>query len=104
VGRWGEILPSRQDPGPAHRAELDPIGRVKVTPDLTVPGHPNLFVIGDLAHVEGADGKPLPGLAGHGRLTTSAPAHTLLKPVVSSDGWATSTSTAVDFSMIAHLS
>jgi NADH:ubiquinone reductase (H+-translocating) len=44
-------------------AELDRIGRVKVTPHLTVPGHPSLFVIGDLAHVEGADGKPLPGLA-----------------------------------------
>jgi NADH:ubiquinone reductase (H+-translocating) len=44
-------------------AELDRIGRVKVMPDLTIPGYPNLFVIGDLAHVVGADGKPLPGLA-----------------------------------------
>jgi NADH dehydrogenase len=45
------------------RAELDRTGRVKVTPDLTVPGYPNLFVIGDLAHVVWADGHPLPGLA-----------------------------------------
>jgi NADH:ubiquinone reductase (H+-translocating) len=44
-------------------AELDRIGRVKVMPDLTIPGYPNLFVIGDLAHVVGADGNPLPGLA-----------------------------------------
>jgi NADH dehydrogenase len=44
-------------------AELDVIGRVKVTPNLTILGYPNLFVIGDLAHVEGADGKPIPGLA-----------------------------------------
>jgi NADH dehydrogenase len=43
--------------------ELDRIGRVKVMPDLTIPGYPNLFVIGDLAHVVGADANPLPGLA-----------------------------------------
>lgn len=44
-------------------AELDPAGRVVVGPDLTVPGHPELFVIGDLAHHEYQDGNPLPGLA-----------------------------------------
>jgi NADH dehydrogenase len=43
--------------------ELDRAGRVKVAADLTVPGHPELFVIGDLAHVASQDGKPLPGLA-----------------------------------------
>jgi NADH:ubiquinone reductase (H+-translocating) len=41
---------------------LDPMGRVVVGPDLTVPGHPDLFVIGDLAHVE-FRGKPLPAIA-----------------------------------------
>jgi NADH dehydrogenase len=30
-------------------AEIDRAGRVKVLPDLTVPGHPNVFVIGDMA-------------------------------------------------------
>ena len=44
-------------------AELDRIGRVKVAPDLSIPGHPNLFVIGDLAHVVRPNGTPLPGLA-----------------------------------------
>jgi NADH dehydrogenase len=43
---------------PADRA-----GRVLVEPDLTVPGHPDIFVVGDTAHVEGADGKLVPGIA-----------------------------------------
>ncbi|HEX8984346.1 MAG TPA: NAD(P)/FAD-dependent oxidoreductase [Bryobacteraceae bacterium] len=43
-------------------ARLDRGGRLLVAPDLTVPGHPEIFVAGDLAHVE-QDGKPLPGLA-----------------------------------------
>ena len=34
-----------------------------VGPDLTVPGHPEIFVIGDTAHAAGRDGAPLPGLA-----------------------------------------
>jgi NADH:quinone reductase (non-electrogenic) len=42
--------------------ELDRQGRVIVGPDLTIPGHANVFVIGDGAHVE-EGGKPLPGLA-----------------------------------------
>jgi NADH:ubiquinone reductase (H+-translocating) len=44
-------------------AESDRAGRVKVGPDLTVPGHSNIFVIGDAALTIGADGKPLPGVA-----------------------------------------
>ena len=44
-------------------APLDRAGRVFVTPELTLPGHPNVFVIGDLANLEGPDGKPLPGVA-----------------------------------------
>jgi NADH dehydrogenase len=44
-------------------AGTDRIGRVAVQPDLTIPGHPDVFVIGDLALVTGADGKPLPGVA-----------------------------------------
>jgi NADH dehydrogenase len=42
---------------------VDRVGRVLVEPDLSVPGHPEAFVIGDLAHVPGPDGKPLPGVA-----------------------------------------
>jgi NADH dehydrogenase len=44
-------------------AAIDPAGRVTVGPDLTLPGHPEIFVIGDLANVPGSDGRPLPGLA-----------------------------------------
>lgn len=44
------------------RAETDEIGRIRVRPDLTVSGHPEIYVIGDLAHVE-ISGIPLPQLA-----------------------------------------
>ena len=44
-------------------AALDRAGRVTVEPDLTVPGHPEIFVIGDLATFLHQGGKPLPGLA-----------------------------------------
>lgn len=42
---------------------LDRQGRVIVEPDLTIPGHPEIFVIGDAATSMGKDGKPLPGVA-----------------------------------------
>jgi len=44
-------------------AETDRAGRVKVTPDLSVPGHPDIFVIGDTAAIDDANGNPLPGVA-----------------------------------------
>jgi len=43
--------------------ELDRAGRVMVAPDLSIAGHPNIFVIGDLANYSHQDGKPLPGVA-----------------------------------------
>ena len=43
-------------------AAVDRAGRVKVEADLTVPGHPEVFVIGDLAALE-QDGQPVPGVA-----------------------------------------
>lgn len=44
--------------------ELDRQGRVMVTDNLSLPNHPNIFVIGDQAHYKwGADAQPLPGLA-----------------------------------------
>lgn len=43
-------------------AEADRAGRVKVESDLSLPGHPNVFVIGDTASLA-QDGKPLPGVA-----------------------------------------
>ena len=44
-------------------AAHDRAGRVNVAADLSVPGHRDVFVIGDTAVVLGADGKPLPGVA-----------------------------------------
>jgi NADH dehydrogenase len=42
---------------------LDRAGRVLVEPDLTIAAHPEVFVIGDMASVREADGKPVPGIA-----------------------------------------
>ena len=44
-------------------AETDRSGRIKVNPDLTIPGHPEISVVGDVACLDGPGGKPLPGLA-----------------------------------------
>ncbi|MEJ6401524.1 NAD(P)/FAD-dependent oxidoreductase [Yoonia sp. 2307UL14-13] len=43
--------------------EIDRAGRAMVGPDLTVPGHPDVFVIGDAAKMPWADGKDVPGIA-----------------------------------------
>ena len=43
--------------------ELDRAGRVKVNEDLSVPGHPEVFAIGDMALVLDDDGKPVPGVS-----------------------------------------
>jgi NADH:ubiquinone reductase (H+-translocating) len=53
---FGEVLQQRA------KAERDKNGQVIVDPDCSVPGHPEIFVIGDLARFE-QDGKPLPGVA-----------------------------------------
>ncbi len=53
----GQVLAERAG------ASLDRLGRVIVEPDLSVPGYPNLFVIGDLAHYAHQTGEPLPGVA-----------------------------------------
>jgi NADH:quinone reductase (non-electrogenic) len=44
-------------------AEADRAGRLKVNPDLTVPGHPDIFAVGDTVTIDGPDGKPVPGIA-----------------------------------------
>lgn len=43
-------------------AEADRAGRIKVEPDLTVPGSPNIFAIGDTVAVNAPNGKPVPGI------------------------------------------
>src|SRR5215813_1013513 len=52
-------------PSPAGKwlkAETDRAGRVRIQKDLTVPGHPEIFVVGDTASLD-QNGKPLPGMA-----------------------------------------
>jgi NADH dehydrogenase len=53
---FGETLEKRAG------ALRDPSGRIMVAADCSLPNHPEVFVIGDLAHLE-QDGKPLPGVA-----------------------------------------
>ena len=43
--------------------ETDRAGRVFVNPDLTLPNHENIFVIGDMASIKQADGSPVPGVS-----------------------------------------
>jgi NADH:quinone reductase (non-electrogenic) len=43
--------------------ELDRAGRVKVNPDCSLPGHPEVFAIGDMAFLLQANGKPVPGVS-----------------------------------------
>ena len=45
------------------KTDADSAGRLKVGPDLSVPGLPNVFAVGDTALSEAWDGKPVPGLA-----------------------------------------
>jgi NADH dehydrogenase len=44
-------------------APADRVGRIMVESDLTVPGHPDVFAIGDTAHVEWKEGRLVPGIA-----------------------------------------
>jgi NADH dehydrogenase len=44
-------------------AEADRSGRIKVEPNMTVPGYPDIFIVGDLALATQSDGKALPGVA-----------------------------------------
>ena len=43
--------------------ETDRAGRVIVQPDLSIPGHPEVFVIGDMSSLAGPNGRPYPGVA-----------------------------------------
>lgn len=57
ASRLGQVLAERAG------APLDRAGRVIVEPNLTIPGEPNIFVIGDLALFTHQGSKPLPGVA-----------------------------------------
>jgi NADH:ubiquinone reductase (H+-translocating) len=43
-------------------AQVDRAGRVLVQNDLSIPGHPDVFVVGDLASCKRSDGRPVPGV------------------------------------------
>jgi len=57
TNEFGRTLAKRTE------AKTDRIGRIAVTPQLTIPNFPNIFVVGDLALANDKDGKPLPGVA-----------------------------------------
>ncbi|GIE75351.1 putative NADH dehydrogenase (NDH) [Actinoplanes philippinensis] len=44
-------------------AKTDRAGRILVEPDTSLPGHPEIFALGDMMSLAGEDGKPLPGVA-----------------------------------------
>jgi NADH dehydrogenase len=47
----------------ASGAALDRSGRIEVASDLSIPGHSEVLILGDMAHCKAEDGKPLPGVA-----------------------------------------
>jgi NADH:ubiquinone reductase (H+-translocating) len=57
VSRFGRTVAARTG------APADRQGRILVNPDLTVPGHPDIYIVGDLASIAGPGGKTLPGVA-----------------------------------------
>jgi NADH dehydrogenase len=57
VSSFGRTLAERTG------APTDKQGRIQVKPDLTVPNFPDIYVVGDLATIQGPKGKPLPGVA-----------------------------------------
>ena len=71
--KGGQFIPARTVIGAAGNAasplgktlgaEVDKVGRVVVNEDLTIPGHPEVQVIGDMANFSHQTGKPLPGVS-----------------------------------------
>ncbi len=69
----GEYIPSRTvfwtagNTAPSVAKDLggpqDKAGRIMVNPDLSVPGHPNIFVVGDMATIKQKTGQPVPWVA-----------------------------------------
>jgi NADH dehydrogenase len=57
TGTFGKTLSERTN------APTDKYKRIEVSPDLTIPGFPEIFVVGDVATIQGKDGKALPGVA-----------------------------------------
>jgi NADH dehydrogenase len=64
---------------------LDAAGRVIVAPDLSVPGHPEVFVIGDLASIQ-SGGKPVPGVSPAAKQMGLAAARNILLRIANRPG------------------
>jgi NADH dehydrogenase len=62
-------------------AETDRAGRVPVQPDLSIKGDKNVFVVGDMASLTDASGKPVPGLAAAAQQEGKATAANILRDV-----------------------
>ena len=60
-------------------AKIDRAGRVVIEPDLSVPGHPEIFVIGDMSALSDEDGRPVPGLAAAAAQEGKAAAENILR-------------------------
>ena len=60
-------------------AQTDRAGRVLIEPDLSVPGHRDIFVIGDMSALTDANGKPVPGLAAAATQQGKAAAENILR-------------------------
>lgn len=58
---------------------VDRAGRIVIGPDLSIPGHPEVFVVGDLAHLEMENSALLPGLAPAAIQTGCAAAENILR-------------------------
>ena len=54
-------------------------GAILAEPDLTIPGYPQIYVVGDLVTVNGHDGKPLPGVAQVAMQGGAYAAHAIVK-------------------------
>jgi NADH dehydrogenase len=66
-------------------APLDKMGRVVVSQDLSVPGHPRAFVVGDAARVDGKNGQPLPGVSPVAMQQARAVARSIRRAIVGKD-------------------
>jgi NADH dehydrogenase len=60
---------------------IDRAGRVLVNPDLTIPDYPHVFVIGDLASLNGPSGRPLPGVAQVAMQGGAHAAHNIMRAI-----------------------
>ncbi len=73
TAHFGRVLASRT------KAQADRGGRIRVNPDLTIPGYPDIYLAGDLALLLAPDGKPRPGVAQIAIQQGAYAAHAILK-------------------------